>query len=230
MAIDISASLDPQSGKVEWRLKAIDTGKEMFPEDPLAGFLPPEDGSGRGMGFVTFSIKPKAGATPGTTITNKASIVFDTNAPIETNEVLNTIGVAADLSLSISGIAPNVQIGETFAFTISVFNDGPNTAQAVIITNTLPSGITLLSANSSIGTCTVSASGARCSLGDLLTRSNATIQLRIQADKEGTYQTTAGVVGASTVMDVNPLNNQLTRSIIVAPKSQFRLFAPLIVR
>ncbi|MCL4827375.1 MAG: DUF11 domain-containing protein [Caldilinea sp.] len=230
MAIDISASLDPQTGKIEWRLKAIDTGTEMFPDDPLAGFLPPEDGSGRGMGFVTFSIKPKAGSPPGATITNKASIVFDTNAPIETNEVLNTIGVAADLSLSISGIAPNMQFGETFAFTISVFNDGPNTAQGVVVTNTLPSGITLVSANSSIGACTVSANGVRCSLGDLPTRSNATIQLRATADKEGTYQTTAGVVGASTVIDINPLNNRLARNIVVAPKSQFRLFAPLIVR
>jgi uncharacterized repeat protein (TIGR01451 family) len=230
MAVDISASLDPQSGKVEWRLKAIDTGTEMFPDDPLAGFLPPEDGSGRGMGFVTFSIKPKVGATPGTSITNKASIVFDTNAPIETNEVLNTIGVAADLSLSISGIAPNVQLGETFIFTISVFNDGPNTAQGVVVTNTLPSGVTLLSASSSAGTCTISANGVRCNLGDFLTRSTATIQLRVTADKDGIYQTAAGVVGASTVMDVNPVNNQLTRSIVVAPKPQYRLFAPLIVR
>jgi uncharacterized repeat protein (TIGR01451 family) len=230
MAIDINASLDPQTGKVEWRLKAIDTGTEMFPDDPLAGFLPPEDGSGRGMGFVTFSIKPKVGVTSGISITNKASIVFDTNAPIETNEVSNTIGIAADLSLLVSGIEPNVQIDETFVYTISVFNDGPDVAQGVVVTSTLPSGITLLSDSTSVGTCTISANNVRCALGDLPVISPATIQLHVVADKDGTYQTTAGVVGASTVMDINLVNNQSTRSIVIAPKSRYQLFAPLIVR
>jgi hypothetical protein len=91
MAIDIEASVNIQTGRLEWRLKAIDTATDDFPEDPLAGFLPPEDGSGRGQGYVSFFIKPKADIPLGTQITNKASIVFDTNEAIETNEVWNTI-------------------------------------------------------------------------------------------------------------------------------------------
>lgn len=42
-------------------------------------------------GQVTFKVKPKAGLNIGTQITNKASIYFDSNAPIVTNTVLNTI-------------------------------------------------------------------------------------------------------------------------------------------
>jgi hypothetical protein len=41
-----------------------------------------------------FSLKPNADLDPGTRITNTASIVFDTAAAMNTNEVFNTIGAA----------------------------------------------------------------------------------------------------------------------------------------
>ena len=94
MAIDLSASLNVQTGRVEWRLKAIDTATEQPPDDPLAGFLPPEDGTGRGQGYVSFTIRPRADVTDETLISNKASIIFDVNAAIETPEWLNTIDAA----------------------------------------------------------------------------------------------------------------------------------------
>jgi murein DD-endopeptidase MepM/ murein hydrolase activator NlpD len=93
MAIDVNAKLDPKTGLLEWRLRAIDTATDEPPEDARAGFLPPENGTGRGQGHVSFLIKPKPGVALGTRITNKASIVFDTNAPIGTNEVWNIVGI-----------------------------------------------------------------------------------------------------------------------------------------
>ena len=42
-------------------------------------------------GFVSFSIRPKPGLPDQTVITNSAGIVFDFNAPILTNQVINTI-------------------------------------------------------------------------------------------------------------------------------------------
>jgi RHS repeat-associated protein len=91
LAVDITASINTQTGRVEWRLKAIDTATNLPPEDPFAGFLPPENGTGRGQGQITFSINPKANLDDGTQITNRASIVFDTEATINTNVVFNTI-------------------------------------------------------------------------------------------------------------------------------------------
>ncbi|MGB0384669.1 MAG: RHS repeat domain-containing protein [Ardenticatenaceae bacterium] len=100
LAIDMTGLLDPQTGRIEWRFKVIDTQTEEFPEDPFAGFLPPEDKTGRGQGHVTFSIKPKPDIELGTVITNSASIVFDTNEAIETNEVRNVIEEPTALELS----------------------------------------------------------------------------------------------------------------------------------
>ncbi|MBE2212292.1 MAG: hypothetical protein IAE82_00355, partial [Opitutaceae bacterium] len=61
------------------------------PRDSLAGFLPPNDAQHRGEGFVTFMIKPQPGQADGTEIRNIASIVFDTNDAIITNEAVNTL-------------------------------------------------------------------------------------------------------------------------------------------
>jgi hypothetical protein len=93
MAVDLSVSFNPQTGRIEWRAKAIDTGlTNLPPADPLAGILPPENGTGRGNGHVTFSVKPRTDAPLGTVITNRASIVFDTEDPMDTPPVWNTLG------------------------------------------------------------------------------------------------------------------------------------------
>ena len=230
MAIDISASADPQTGKVEWRLITIDTGTEMFPEDALAGFLPPEDGTGRGMGFITYSIQPKTTLSAGTQITNKASIVFDTNDPIETNTVTNTIGVAADLALTISNLDTDVQVGETFVFTAFIYNDGPDLASGVVFTSSIPSEATLLSANSSQGNCSLSTNSAICGIGSLPNNTTVAVTVKAVANSERDLQITSGIKSADTVMDVNSINNKATRRISVTSSSRYRVLLPIIHR
>src|SRR5262249_7744489 len=89
--VRVQAGLDAQTGLVTWRLQSQDAETGLLPEDPLSGFLPVDAASGRGLGFVTFHIKPNAGLADGAQITNSASIVFDSNDPIATNTTLNTI-------------------------------------------------------------------------------------------------------------------------------------------
>ena len=99
--VEITAEIDYQTGQVIWTFRTLDPVTGELPEDPLAGFLPPNDETGRGEGHVVFSIKPKAGIPIGTRLTNSASIVFDTNDPIETNEVWNTVGYQIFLPLDL---------------------------------------------------------------------------------------------------------------------------------
>ncbi len=47
---------------------------------------------------MTFTVKPKAGLPTGTVITNEATIVFDTETPIPTNQTTNTIDAVAPSS------------------------------------------------------------------------------------------------------------------------------------
>ncbi len=65
-------------------------------------FLNPIQDAPLNRGFITFSISPKSGLADGTVITNQASIVFDSNEPFVTNEVINTLyddpSVSSDFS------------------------------------------------------------------------------------------------------------------------------------
>ncbi|MEK7677502.1 MAG: RHS repeat-associated core domain-containing protein, partial [Verrucomicrobiota bacterium] len=92
MAVDMSVMFNPQTGRVEWRLKAIDSKTGLPPADALAGLLPPHADALYRNGHVSFSVKPRTDAPLGTVITNRATIVFDTEDPIDTPPVWNTLG------------------------------------------------------------------------------------------------------------------------------------------
>ncbi len=53
--------------------------------------LPPNKVAPEGEGYVTFSVNLKPGLPHGTKISNKATIIFDKNFPIETNTYVNTL-------------------------------------------------------------------------------------------------------------------------------------------
>ena len=96
-------------------MQSIDPKTGAAPQDPLAGFLPPDNASKQGEGFVTFTVKPKSGLPNGAVIANQASIVFDVNAPIATNTVTNTI----DSVYPTSNVNPLPSTSTSASFTVS---------------------------------------------------------------------------------------------------------------
>jgi hypothetical protein len=95
LLLKIEARLDKATGIVTWRFTSLDPATGQLPDDPFVGFLPPSVNPPEGEGSVMFTVMPKAGLAIGTVIKNKASIVFDVNAPVETNEWINTVGDVA---------------------------------------------------------------------------------------------------------------------------------------
>lgn len=96
----VDASAEVVGGTLRVTYRTIDPGTGLVPgnDDPLAGFLPPDDASGRGRGWFTFLVATKPSLPAGTRIVNDASIVFDQASPIVTNEVFNTIGLPGDVN------------------------------------------------------------------------------------------------------------------------------------
>ncbi|MEZ5278471.1 MAG: carboxypeptidase regulatory-like domain-containing protein [Opitutaceae bacterium] len=110
--VQVSFLFDDDSGTALWSMKSFDPETGDYPEDAFAGFLPPNDETGRGEGYVSFLIEPKAGLVDGTEILNSAEIVFDVNDPIVTNETVNTIDSKAPTS-SVAALAASS--GRSFA-------------------------------------------------------------------------------------------------------------------
>jgi uncharacterized repeat protein (TIGR01451 family) len=90
--VDIITEFDLGTGCLDVTFRTLDPVTGELPEDAFAGFLPPEDGSGRGQGHISLSVDSKEDLVDGTVITNRGTIIFDVNESIVTNEVLNTIG------------------------------------------------------------------------------------------------------------------------------------------
>ena len=121
--VDVSIGLDRGSGVVSWSFRSVDPATGEVPDAPQAGFLPPDDGTGRGEGYVQYTVRPEAGLTTGTAIKAQAVVVFDSIVALNTNTASNTID--AGLPTSRVNNLPDVSPTLSFPVTWSGF-DQPN--------------------------------------------------------------------------------------------------------
>lgn len=91
LRVEIEASLNEETRNLTCTLLGLDPNTGWLPENIMLGVLYPNDDTGRGDGHVSYVVKPKPGLPTGTVISNKASIIFDWNDPIETPLVTNTL-------------------------------------------------------------------------------------------------------------------------------------------
>ena len=84
--VHIDAGIHLATGEVYAKFYSVDpvTG---LPPAVSVGFLPPEDGTGRGQGHISYIVRSKEGLEPGTEIRNIAEITFDFSETIATNQV-----------------------------------------------------------------------------------------------------------------------------------------------
>jgi len=84
--VRIEAGIHLTTGNVYVNFYSIDPITELPPEVDI-GFLPPEDGTGRGQGYISYFILPNNDLSTGHEIRNIAEIVFDNQPPITTNQI-----------------------------------------------------------------------------------------------------------------------------------------------
>ena len=90
--VDVVAGIDIVSNEAFWIFQSIDPATGLPPQGTQEGFLPVNDESHSGEGYVSFTIKPKATVcATGDVVTATASIVFDINEAIPTNMWHNTV-------------------------------------------------------------------------------------------------------------------------------------------
>jgi uncharacterized repeat protein (TIGR01451 family) len=132
--------------------------------------------------------------------------------------VLNTSPASgADLGIQSSGVTPEpVGAARNLTYTAVVRNFGPKNATGVTFTDTLPNGVTFVSATSTQGTCTQSHLVVTCNLGALASPLDTAVTIVVTAP------TTAGSITNSmnltaTEPDLVPANNTTTQTSTVVP-------------
>jgi hypothetical protein len=84
--VQIQVGIQPNSGLVYANFHSIDPNTSLPPPVNI-GFLPPEDGTGRGQGHISYTIRARSGLPTGTQLRNVALISFDNQPAIATDQV-----------------------------------------------------------------------------------------------------------------------------------------------
>ncbi len=148
---------------------------------------------------VTIVVRPTSAGT----IINTAAVTAGELDPVPGNNNASqatTVLPVADLSVSKTGRI-------SVFYNVTTTNLGPSPATGVVITDTLPTEVTVLSIRPSQGTCGVSGRTVTCNIGNLATAATAVVEIIISA-RSGTMTNRARVT--ATELDTNTGNNAAT--------------------
>jgi hypothetical protein len=93
LLVRVSAALDLATSQVNISLHTLDPNTGLTPADPTIGFLQPGAG-----GSVLFALNSKPGLSTGTAVKDNASVIFDSNAAIQSPQWLNTVDITPPVS------------------------------------------------------------------------------------------------------------------------------------
>jgi uncharacterized repeat protein (TIGR01451 family)/LPXTG-motif cell wall-anchored protein len=157
--------------------------------------------------LITAALDP---AYQGTSLANTATASSPVTDPDESNNsstVTTPVETRADLSVTKTSDPAGVTPGSTFDYTIVVTNAGPSTARTVVLSDTVPAGLTVSSASRG---CTVEGRAVRCELGDLpIGQAIVSLRVRLASGYDGASVTNTATATSPTT-DPHPENNSGT--------------------
>ncbi|HUJ09497.1 MAG TPA: DUF11 domain-containing protein, partial [Verrucomicrobiae bacterium] len=148
--------------------------------------------------------------------TNTVTLIASGPVGVSTNTHANYIVArlaAADLELTKTAGSNFVAQGQSLNYTLSVTNRGSDTAASVTITDTLPAGLSFVSATTSQGTCTNLGGTVVCDLAALPVGTNVVINILTMPSIVGTLTNQA--VAFTPTADPNLSNNTGTVAVTV---------------
>ncbi len=104
--VDVTATIDERTGIATWIFTTIDPATGAIPLDPTVGLLPPDDANGIGEGFVSYTVMADQADPTGTVINAQATVTFDTEPPLNTPQIFNTVDAGTGLTSAVATLPP----------------------------------------------------------------------------------------------------------------------------
>ena len=153
---------------------------------------------------VQLTVIPNVAGVLGHNVSVMGSEV-ESNTPNNSGSASVSVAAAStDLGVSMSGSASTVKRLANLTYTINVKNYGPGNGSGVTLTDALPSSMSLVSANSTQGSCS-GITTVTCSLGAMVNGAVATVTIVVQPRSSGKYTNSARISSSSP--DSNAANN-----------------------
>jgi uncharacterized repeat protein (TIGR01451 family) len=121
----------------------------------------------------------------------------------------------ADPAITDAVSPTQVETGQSFTWTLTVSNNGPDTDSHVTVTDRLPKGVKFQSVSSGQGHCSDSGQAVSCALGQMASGAGTKIEIKVTGVDVGQQTDAAKVKGA--VHDTNTHNNHASATAVVVP-------------
>ncbi|MCL4870954.1 MAG: DUF11 domain-containing protein [Anaerolineae bacterium] len=134
----------------------------------------------------------------------------------------------ANIAVNKTASAAEVMVGEPITYTLTITNLGTFTATNVLVTDTLPAGVSYVSTVPSQGSCQQVAGVVQCNLGQMLNQASASIIVVVTATQPGEAVNQAEV--SSDLVDPDTGNNSASATVTINEQTGYLLLLPVIFR
>lgn len=155
--------------------------------------------------------------------TTNTSLIED-NTANNTSSVTTTLNPSVDVAVTKTDtVSGTVVAGNAFTYHMDVTNNGPSLATGVVLSDTLPAGVSFVSVNSQQGTASHANGVITANIGNLTPGQTVrvTVNVTANADARGTLTNTATVTQTET--DSNTANNTATINTTLNPQIDLRV-------
>ena len=163
-----------------------------------------------GSAVLTVVVDLDSSLANGSTLTNDASVTAneaDTVAANDVDSVTVTVNTEANLAVSKTDNVDPVIAGSGLLYTVTATNNGPSDALAVTLVDSLPSGVSYVSAVPSIGSCSESGGTITCVFGTIAAGASESVVIAVTVPSDTAAGTTltndATVTSATTDPDAS---------------------------
>ena len=170
-----------------------------------AVFLGSQNLTTNASGFAAFTSLTTAPETAYTSFSATVTDIYGNTSEFSANFPIASSAPKADLEVVTSASSTSVTVGNKITLTEEVLNQGPGTANGVVMSDTLPTTLINTTVVSSVGTASLTNGILSANLGNLASNQFATVTITGTVSQAGSLVDQPGA--SSTTFDPNYSNN-----------------------